>query len=296
MFNCSSCARLPLLYLVLTFAIGGCGSAAQSTVVSSETPSPANPSNYNAAPTATTGSETGPTTNGNSQPGFLARASNGALFLQWTRSGDSVIGSVVEAYLTQTGATQISHLYRAFTGVVSGSSVALKMSVGALDTPETWNGTLSGSDLTLSLPNQDGTLSTQYFHPSTIGAYTSEVASLQGSGEQAQQELASATATAGTSSTQVANDTCAVGQTALFSSAMMVVYGTTASSVCSLYTATRRYLLLSPDEITNDTTGSSTAKIVCQLPVRENQATVWDTGRLVLGTTMCERLKSGSYP
>jgi hypothetical protein len=296
MLHFSSCARLSLLYLAMSLSIVGCGSAAQSPTSSIGTSTPTGPSALYAAPTATTGSGTGPTTNVNSQPGFLARASNGALFLQWTRSGDSVIGSVVEAYFKPPGATQMSHLYKAFTGVVSGSSVALKMSVGALDTPETWNGTLSGSDLTLSLPNQDGTLSTQYFHASTIGDYTSEVANLQVSAEQAQQQLASASATAGASSTQVANDTCGVGQTALFSSAMMVIYGTTASSVCSLYTATRRYLLLSPDEIANDTTGSSTAKIVCQLPIRENQATVWDTGHLVLGTTMCTRLKNGTYP
>lgn len=107
-----------------------------------------------------------------SPPGFLANASNGVLFIQWTRAGNTVTGTLSESYTSQSNAAQVLHDSYSFNGVVSGSSVTLH-----LDSGENWNGTL-GSALTLSYTAADGTLNTFTFNKATVAAYNAAVTQL----------------------------------------------------------------------------------------------------------------------
>lgn len=125
------------------------------------------------------------------QHGFLARASNGALFVQWTRTGNTVSGTFSEAFTSISDPTQAQSDSHSFTGVISGSSITL-----TLDSGTNLNGTLQGSQLTLSYPNSDGSLQTFAFTPSSVAAYNAAVANVQSSAGQAQTQKAQAQAAA----------------------------------------------------------------------------------------------------
>jgi hypothetical protein len=117
-----------------------------------------------------------------SQHGFLALASNGALFIQWTRTGDSLQGTLSEAYTSQSDATQSQSESHSFTGVVSGSNVTL-----TLDSGVNWNGTLKGSsNVTLSYAGSDGSLRTFDFHQASVSDYNAAVGNVHASAGQAQ--------------------------------------------------------------------------------------------------------------
>jgi hypothetical protein len=116
-----------------------------------------------------------------SQHGFLATASNGALFIQWTRIGNTVKGTLSEAYTSLADPTQAQSESHSFTGVISGSSITL-----TLDSGTNWNGTLDGSSVTLSYANSDGSLATFDFRRGSVADYNAAVAQVQGSAGQAQ--------------------------------------------------------------------------------------------------------------
>jgi hypothetical protein len=147
------------------------------------------------SPTTGLATSTAVQTETNPQPGYLARALNGVVFLQWTRTGDSVAGSLTEAFTNSGDVTKVDHTNGTVSGIISGSSVALTVSSGPLSNPVSWNGTLNGSRLTLSFPNTDGTLNTQYFQPSTIGDYNTAVNKLLGTAADALAQQADARAT-----------------------------------------------------------------------------------------------------
>ena len=126
-----------------------------------------------------------------SQRGFLAIASNGALFIQWTRIADTLRGTLTEAYTSLSDPTRAQSESHSFTGVVNGSSVTL-----TLDSAVNWNGTLNGSGVTLSYANSDGSLRTFEFHSASVGDYNAAVARVQGTAGQAQSERAKAQALA----------------------------------------------------------------------------------------------------
>jgi hypothetical protein len=123
-------------------------------------------------PTKTT-THTTTSQSGSSQPGYLAVASNGVLFIQWTRAVDTVTGTLSESYTSPSNSAQLTHESDSFTGVVSGNAVTLK-----LDSGVDWNGTLSGSSVTLSYTANNGTLSTFTFKQASVAAYNSAVSRL----------------------------------------------------------------------------------------------------------------------
>src|SRR5437763_960168 len=87
-----------------------------------------------ASPPATTTTPPSQPASASSQHGFLATASNGALFIQWTRTGDTVRGTLSESYTSQSDPTQAQSESHSFAGVISGSSVTL-----TLDSGDNWN-------------------------------------------------------------------------------------------------------------------------------------------------------------
>lgn len=164
---------------------------------------------------ASTSTPQPPTPPGSTQPGFLAYASNGALFIQWTRTGGRVSGTYSQSFTPQGDPSHVTHESDSFTGSVSGSSVTL-----TLDNGTNLNGTLSGDTITLTQTNSNGTLATFTFHNSTVAAYNAAVsqlaaqaktsANVQQWAQQQQQEQADLDQGA----TTVASDVSAVGTAA----------------------------------------------------------------------------------
>jgi len=141
-------------------------------------------------PKVPTASKTEASSASSSQHGFLAIATNGALFIQWTRTANAVQGTLSEVYTSLSDPTQAQSASHSFTGVISGSSVTL-----TLDSGDNWNGTLNGSHVTLSYTSSDGSLQTFDFGPASVADYNAAVGNVQASSGQAQTKKAQAAAT-----------------------------------------------------------------------------------------------------
>jgi hypothetical protein len=120
---------------------------------------------------------------GATQPGYLAYASNGVLFIQWTRAGNAVTGTLAESYTELSNPAQVSHESHTFTGVINGSSITI-----TLDSGDNWNGTVTGSTITLNAPlASNGQISSFTFRRATVADYNAAVQGVNGQGRAAQQ-------------------------------------------------------------------------------------------------------------
>jgi hypothetical protein len=129
--------------------------------------------------------------------GYLALASNGVVFVQWTQAGDTLTGSLTQSYTAPGDPTSLKHESTSFTGVLSNGSVTLNFPEG-LGTGTSWSGTLNGDTLILSFTASDGSISTLTFHPGTVADYNQALAQAQASVAVAvtQQQAAAAAAAA----------------------------------------------------------------------------------------------------
>jgi hypothetical protein len=95
---------------------------------------------------------------------FVAHDRSGAVFVEWTRTGDDVTGSISATEITQpqTGvfssatrpAGQVKQQTQTFTGTVRGDSVRLQ--IGSPWLASRINGRLDGDTLELSIPLDEG--------------------------------------------------------------------------------------------------------------------------------------------
>ena len=121
---------------------------------------------------------------------WIADASDGAVFIQWTRSDDSLTGTLVVARVEESRegddvSYEVDTETAAFTGVVSGENVTLTLQQGFGFTSN-WNGTLAGDELTLTFPTHDGPLTTLRFRPGSRDDYNAVVAELREAAAEAQ--------------------------------------------------------------------------------------------------------------
>jgi hypothetical protein len=111
---------------------------------------------------------------------LLAHGPSDAVFLQWTRSGNSVTGSISEAYQSSTDPTQVGKNRASFTGVISGSSITLTFPLG-----DNWTGTIKGSTVSLTITAADGSLQTLVLKPASLDEYNAAVSEVQTTVQQA---------------------------------------------------------------------------------------------------------------
>jgi len=197
---------------------------------------------------------------GSDEPGgYLAKASDGAIFIQWTRTDDSVSGSITIAHreASDDGYEAVQKENVAFNGTINGSSVTLSIAPGLGAT--NWNGTLDGHDLTLTVAADDGSLTTLHFKPADVSAYNQAVGDLQSAvaasnDQQAQADADAATAqsiddASGTVSQDLASLDQHVqdAQTAL--SSVSTALGTEQQGVAATYEALQTTLATGPDDI-----------------------------------------------
>ena len=123
---------------------------------------------------------------GTGQQGYLAEPdSNSVQFLQVTRSGSSLTGTLQSAGIAATDSTTVTTFNDAFTGTVDGSQNLTLTFPQGFGFTSALSGRYNGSDIQLSVPQTDGTLATEDFAPSDTTAYNSAVNALQQKAAQA---------------------------------------------------------------------------------------------------------------
>jgi hypothetical protein len=105
----------------------------------------------------------------NGPASFIGRASNAVTFIQWTRSGRSVTGSLREA-IAKAGALRLESADRAFTGVIAGKGITLNLS-GALGESTAYVGEMKENGFTLTVPGRGSNLITINFEPGEVSGY-----------------------------------------------------------------------------------------------------------------------------
>ena len=156
-------------------------------------------------------STTAPPAGASSLKGYLARLTNGAIFIQWTVSDGVLSGSSQAVYLSSDG-TATSPQRESITGSIQGTNITLDVQPDGLYGTSNLSGVLQGSGFVVSIPNSDGSLIPVTFVSGTVADYDSAVAALtgqatQGSQAQAQQQaVANAAAAQQKAEQQVMSD------------------------------------------------------------------------------------------
>lgn len=104
----------------------------------------------------------------NGPAAFIGHASNAVMFVQWTRAGSSVTGSLREAITKTRAGTGIASNDRAFTGVIHGSGLTLNL--GGLESAA-YVGEVKSDGFNLTLPGKGNALITVEFTPGEVAAY-----------------------------------------------------------------------------------------------------------------------------
>jgi hypothetical protein len=131
---------------------------------------------------------------GNGQQGYLALPSSAsAQFLQVTRNGSSLSGSLQDANISSSDPTVVTTFNVAFTGTTNGSQITLTFPQG-LGFSTSVSGSYSGDHIDLSVPQTDGTLAIEDFAPSDTNAYNNAVHQIRQQAQQSQADQQAATA------------------------------------------------------------------------------------------------------
>jgi hypothetical protein len=153
---------IPVVVVVLVAALTGVLLVAQSSQ---------NPSTTAGSPGATTVPGQGAV-----GTGYLAHASNGVIFIQWTQSGTSVNGTAEVDTLSGTPPNQsVSTKTINVTGQLQGSTITLSFNGGT----EVF-GTLSDGSFTVNFPQSDGSLGPVTFTSATASDFNQALSALQG--------------------------------------------------------------------------------------------------------------------
>lgn len=142
-----------ILALVIVYAIGAIKNNSPSSSVGSASSSPS-------------GAEV---TNGSAA--FIGRASNAILFVQWTRNGASVTGSLQEAITKRPSGSGLSSENKPFSGSIHGNGLTLNVQGSEASA---YTGEVKGSGFTLTLPGRGSTLTTISFTPGEVSTYNSD--------------------------------------------------------------------------------------------------------------------------
>ena len=171
--------RLPALF-ALASCLAACGSTATGAAGGGQ----------GAGGSASAGSGSSSGGSNGTSGSFVGTASNAAILVQWTRSGDQLTGELQQALLDGSGSTeQVSSQLEAFTGTISGNSITLSLNQG-LGSVTNLTGTLDGQELALNYPGQGGGVITIRMAPGGPSDFNADLTSLRGQAGQAQNQAA----------------------------------------------------------------------------------------------------------
>jgi hypothetical protein len=114
---------------------------------------------------------------------YVGQASNAEVFIQWTRSGDTLTGSLQEALRKERGSNEVESSSTAFTGAIAGNGLTLTLNQG-LGTTKALVGELHGQGFTMTFPGIEHALSSIAFVPGTVADYNHAVLEIEGRAEQ----------------------------------------------------------------------------------------------------------------
>jgi hypothetical protein len=137
--------------------------------------------------------------------GYLAKASDGIIFIQWTRSGNSLSGTAQDEYLSgSTPNETVKSDTITVSGQLNGPTITLSFDDGA-----SVFGTLSGGSFTVNFPQNDGSLAPLTFSSASASQFNEALANLQGTTGNADQREAEAE-TVTSEQQSIANDVSTV--------------------------------------------------------------------------------------
>ena len=167
------CALAAIAVLALAGCGGGSGGKAS---LPSTGAGPTSPTPFGSGPTATSGGVAASTPGQPVGTGYLnTDTATYANFIQWTKTGGTVSGTMQEDSLAGTAPSeQLVTSTDAVTGEIVGSHVSLSFK-GA----NQLFGTLSGGDLHLNIPQQNGTLALATFTPASPAAFNKVAREMQ---------------------------------------------------------------------------------------------------------------------
>ena len=138
---------------------------------------------------------------GSAPNSFLSTSNTYVAFIQWTNKNGQLSGQLEEVSLSSNSSLQTQQTHAAFTGTLTGSQISLNFG-SFLGIPEIITGTFDGNTLTLTLPQQNGQLSSIVFDPASINDYNKAVSAFENT---TAQQATNATATVQTQETQAQN-------------------------------------------------------------------------------------------
>lgn len=124
---------------------------------------------------------------------WVGTADDGVAMVELTRSGSSLSGSLDITAIPSSDRTTTKAEHAAFTGTVDGSAVTIRID-GALGSVGSLSGTLTSTEMSLHVPNDNGTMYTLTLRPGSVDAYNRKVGALQSQARQALTELQDAQA------------------------------------------------------------------------------------------------------
>jgi hypothetical protein len=139
-----------VLALVVIYAVGAIRNNSASSSSSSSSPAPQGIEDTN-----------GPAS-------FIGHASNAVMFIQWTRAGDSISGSLQEAITKRPAGSGLSSEDKSFTGIIHGSGLTLNTQGSEASA---YVGEARGSGFILTVPGQDNSLIKIEFSPGEVSSY-----------------------------------------------------------------------------------------------------------------------------
>jgi hypothetical protein len=117
-------------------------------------------------------------TTGSDQKGYLHSDSDSVIFLHWTEINGKLNGQMNVFFVKGNRAKNTDTSGHSFEGVSDRKNLSLNFT-GSVWTDglggKTWTGTISGNELTLVIPNNNGQLSPVRFTVGTVEQYNDEV-------------------------------------------------------------------------------------------------------------------------
>ncbi len=109
---------------------------------------------------------------------YVGRASNARVFIQWTRAGNSLTGSLQEAIAKEGEGAGVESSSRAFTGTTANNGLTLTLNEG-LGSTKALVGRMTGQGFVLTFPGAHHGLITITFAPGQVSDYNAAVDELE---------------------------------------------------------------------------------------------------------------------
>jgi hypothetical protein len=117
--------------------------------------------------------------------GYLFHDTDQAAYIQWTKTGSHIAGTLQDAYVNPSDPTKVTTGTESLTGEISDGNITLTLDRSFLGATNL-SGTFNGSLLVLGIPNNNGTINEVTFGPAAVSTYNKDADALNGDANRAQ--------------------------------------------------------------------------------------------------------------